>query len=67
MASDIDVYKCGKTMFAALKWEGGEGGGGREKETDLKLEKNFPVALNSLQDLLSTGCLQLVKSTAMLA
>ena len=25
-----------------------EEGGEREKETDLKLEKNFPVALNSL-------------------
>ena len=34
-------------MFAALKRER-EKGREREKETDLKLEKNFPVTLNSL-------------------
>ena len=34
-------------MFAALKLEREREGRGKE-ETDLKLEKNFPVALNSL-------------------
>ena len=55
-----------KLYVCCIKTRGGGGkkGRGREKETDLKLEKNFLVAL---QDLLSTGCLQLVKSTAMLA
>ena len=35
-------------MFAALKRERGRRAGKWEKETDLKLEKNFPVALNFL-------------------
>ena len=44
-------------MFAALKMREREKGGEREKES-LDAEKNFPVALNALQDLLSTVCLQ---------
>ena len=52
-------------MFAVLKRERGRRAGkGRKRHTwSWKGKKNFPVALNSLYDLLSTGCL--VKSTNM--